>query len=69
MSHDYCVYILTNLHHRVLYTGVTNDLVRRIEEHRSGTIKGFTHKYKCFKLVYYEWTDDIQTAIEREKQI
>ena len=69
MEKSYCVYILTNIHKTVLYTGVTNDLARRIQEHKDGVVKGFTQKYKCNILVYYEVTDDIIAAIEREKQI
>jgi len=69
MEKSYCVYILTNIHKTVLYTGVTNDLARRIQEHKDGVVKGFTQKYKCHILVYYEVTDDIIAAIEREKQI
>jgi putative endonuclease len=69
MEKSYCVYILTNHHKTVLYTGVTNDLARRVQEHKDGVVKGFTQKYKCHILVYYEVTDDINAAIEREKQI
>lgn len=69
MEKSYCVYILTNYHNTVLYTGVTNDIARRVQEHKDGVVKGFTQKYKCHILVYYEVTDDINAAIEREKQI
>ena len=69
MEKSYCVYILTNIHKTVLYTGVTNDLARRIQEHKDGVVKGFTQKYNCHILVYYEETDDINAAIGREKQI
>ena len=65
----YYVYILTNTHKNVLYTGVTNDLERRCFEHRNKLIKGFTQKYNVDKLVYYEKFDHIDFAIEREKQI
>jgi putative endonuclease len=65
----YSVYILTNYTNRVLYTGVTNDLLRRVQEHRDGTHDGFTKKYKVWKLVHFEPTNDIQSAIEREKQL
>ena len=65
----YCVYILTNYTHSVLYTGVTNDLGRRVYEHREKLVEGFTKRYNVWKLVYYEVTDDILSAIEREKQI
>ena len=66
---QYCVYILTNPHHTVLYTGVTNDLQRRVIEHRSGTGSKFTHKYNLKKLVYFECCDEVEIAIYREKQI
>ncbi len=65
---QYCVYIMANDHNTVLYTGVTNDLQRRVSEHRGG--KGwFTKKYNVTKLVYFEYGDDINAAILREKQI
>src|SRR5574340_263428 len=67
--HIYFVYILTNEHNKVLYTGVTNDLERRCQEHKKKLIKGFTGKYNVNKLVYFEIFDDINTAISREKQI
>jgi len=66
---QYCVYILTNAHNTVLYTGVTNDLQRRVLEHKAGKSGAFTKKYNISKLVYYECGDDINTAIYREKQI
>ena len=65
----YHVYIMTNWRNSVLYTGVTSDLGRRIYEHKNKLIKGFTKKYKCTKLVYYEMTNDVFSAIAREKQI
>jgi putative endonuclease len=64
----YFVYIMTN-RSRTLYTGVTNDLVRRVQEHKQKLIPGFTKKYNITKLVYFEQTNDIQAAIQREKQI
>jgi putative endonuclease len=64
----YWVYILAS-GHRTLYTGVTNDLERRLFEHRTGVIKGFTWKYNIHRLVYVEVTDDPLSAITREKQI
>jgi len=67
--HIYYVYILTNTHHTVLYTGVTNDLERRCFEHKQKKIKGFTQKYNVDKLVYFERFDFIDLAIAREKQI
>jgi len=64
-----CVYIMTNAHHTVLYTGVTNDLQRRVREHRAGDGGAFTKKYNVHKLVYFEQGPDVSTAILREKQI
>jgi len=64
------VYILTNKYCTVLYTGVTNDLIRRVYEHKNHLVKdSFTSKYKVDRLVYYEETTDVKAAIEREKQI
>lgn len=60
---------MANKSNTVLYTGVTNDLKRRVFEHRERLIKGFTNKYKITKLVYYEVAQDIESAILREKQI
>ena len=65
---QYYVYIMTN-RSRTLYTGVTNDLVRRVYEHKQKLIEGFTKKYNITILVYYEATPDIRSAIAREKQI
>ena len=67
-QHNYYVYIATN-RSRTLYTGVTNDLVRRMAEHRASEIDGFTKKYRIKRLVYYEHTTDVNAAIAREKQI
>ena len=67
--HSYYVYILTNEHHNVPYTGVTNDLERRCYEHKHKMIKGFTQKYNVDKLIYFERFDYIDLAIAREKQI
>ena len=67
---QYYVYILTNKHHTVLYTGVTRDLIRRVYEHKMhADPKSFTAKYKVDKLVYFEDTGDVTVVIEREKQI
>ena len=63
------VYILFNKSDGVLYTGVTSDLVKRVFEHKSKVIKGFTQKYNVDKLGYYEVYEDIEKAILREKQI
>ena len=68
-EHNYFVYILTNKHHTVLYTGVTNDLHRRVTEHKEKVAKGFASKYNVDKLVYFEHFTYIQDAIAREKQI
>ena len=68
-TREYYVYILTNTHHNVLYTGVTNDLERRCYEHKQKKIKGFTQKYNVDKLIYFERFDSIDSAIDREKQI
>lgn len=65
----YFVYILTNWNNRVMYIGMTNDLDRRLSEHKNHLIPGFTQKYNVTKLVYYEITDDVNDAIAREKQI
>ncbi|HUT71648.1 MAG TPA: GIY-YIG nuclease family protein [Desulfatiglandales bacterium] len=67
MKHYY-VYIMTN-RSRTLYTGVTNNLTRRVFEHKHHLIDGFTKKYNITKLVYYEETNDVREAIAREKQI
>ena len=67
--HLYYVYILSNRHNSVLYTGVTNDLERRYFEHKQKKIRGFTQKYNIDKLVYYEIFDHIDLAIAREKQL
>ncbi|MBQ8769268.1 MAG: GIY-YIG nuclease family protein [Oscillospiraceae bacterium] len=67
---NYYVYILTNAHKTVLYTGVTNDLKRRIYEHKNHLDKGsFASQYNVEYLVYFEVTNDIESAISREKQI
>ena len=65
----YYVYILTNQFNDVFYVGVTNNLERRIREHQSGLIDGFTKKYRVHKLVYCENCHDVRDAIAREKQL
>jgi len=65
----YYVYILTNKYNTVLYTGVTNNLTRRITEHKNKLINGFTEKYNINKLVYFEECSDIEAAIQREKNL
>ena len=69
MHHNYFVYIVTNKNKTTLYTGVTNDLKKRVYEHYTGLFPGFTKKYNCNFLVYYEKFQFIDHAIEREKQI
>ncbi|MBE6916413.1 MAG: GIY-YIG nuclease family protein [Ruminococcaceae bacterium] len=67
---NYYVYILTNKNHNVLYTGITNNLIRRVYEHKMHLMKdSFTSKYNVTKLVYFEETTDVKAALEREKQI
>ncbi len=69
MDRSYSVYILTNQHNTVLYTGMTNDLPRRLAEHRSGAGSKFTSRYNVHKLVYVEEHSEPLAAIQREKQI
>ena len=69
MDRQYFVYIMTNKHNNVLYTGITNDLKRRVYEHKEKLVGGFTKKYNITKLIYYEVFDDPENAILREKQI
>ena len=64
---NYYVYILANQKRGTLYIGVTNDLVRRMEEHQTKQVDGFTKKYNVVTLVYFESTEDIESAISREK--
>ena len=69
MQRTYYVYILSNRRDGVLYVGVTNNLHRRMYEHKNKLIKGFTKRYNLDKLVYYDHTTDISLAITREKQL
>ena len=69
MRKQYCVYIVTNKYHTVLYTGVTGNLQKRIYEHKEKLVEGFTKRYHITKLVYYEVYDEVYRAIAREKQI
>ena len=65
----YFVYLLTNWDDSVLYIGVTSNLPRRLYEHRNGLADGFTKKYNVHKLVYFEQTNDVYSALSREKQL
>lgn len=69
MSKNYYIYILSNCRHTVYYTGITNDLKRRIYEHKNKLVEGFTKKYNVDQLLYYEIAEDPKSAILREKQI
>ena len=66
---EFYVYMMTNQSRVVLYTGITNSLMRRVWQHQSGEIEGFTKSYKVNRLVYYECFDDPRDAIAREKEI
>ncbi len=66
---QYYIYILASKKRGVLYIGVTNNLIKRIYEHKNDLVKGFTNKYHVHKLVYYETTEDVNSAITREKQL
>ena len=68
-NYNYYVYILTSNNGRAMYIGFTNNLERRLQEHKSGTIEGFTKKYNVHKLVYYEYYEDANAAIAREKEL
>ena len=69
MSKQPAIYIITNERNGTLYTGVTSNLIKRVSEHKNKTIKGFSSKYDCSLLVYYELLDNMEYAILREKQI
>ena len=66
---DYYVYIMTNKPNGVLYIGMTNDLIRRVFEHKNHSVKGFTDDYNLTRLVWFEQTGDVMSAIAREKQL
>ena len=68
-SNRYYVYILASKRNGTLYIGVTSDLVNRVYEHKNNITEGFTKKYNIHKLVYYENTNDVESAIRREKQL
>ena len=65
----YYVYMMANKYNNVLYIGVTNNLIRRMYEHKRGLIDGFTKKYNCHKLAWFQQTNDIATAITQEKRM
>lgn len=69
MNKTYYVYLITNWNNKVLYIGVTSNLENRAYQHKNKLIKGFTEKYNINKLVYFEQTSDIESAITREKEI
>jgi putative endonuclease len=66
---DYCLYILASKRNGTLYIGITNNLLRRVYEHKNNLIAGFTKKHKIHNLVYYEVHNDVTCAITREKQL
>ena len=68
-EYNFYVYILTNWDNKVMYIGMTNDLKRRLDEHKAKRVKGFTAKYNVNKLVYYEHGTDVHAALAREKEI
>lgn len=68
-NNQFYIYILTNWNNSVMYIGVTNNLKRRIFEHKNKLVKGFTERYNVNKLVYFEETPDVYVAIIREKQL
>ncbi len=69
MNKQYFVYIMTNEHNGVIYTGITSDLKKRVYEHKEKLVAGFTAKYNIVKLVHFEIFEDPENAIRREKQI
>lgn len=69
LTKQYFIYILTNTYNTVFYTGITNNLSKRVWQHKEKLVEGFTKRYNLWKLVYYEMTNDVNSAIIREKQI
>ena len=69
LSRTYYVYLLTNWNNKVMYVGVTGNLERRLYEHKQKLVVGFTQKYNLNKLVYFEETNDVRAALEREKEM
>lgn len=68
-EHHYYVYLMTNWNNKVVYVGMTNNLERRVYEHKQKLVQGFTEKYKVNKLVYFEETSEVWAALAREKEI
>ncbi len=66
---NYYIYVMASKKNGTLYTGITNDLIKRVYEHKNNLVPGFTNKYTVHDLVYYEHTTEIETAIKREKQL
>ena len=66
---SYYVYIMASRRNGTLYVGVTNDLIRRVYQHRTGAVEGFTKKHGVKRLVYFEETSDVRSALQREKNI
>jgi putative endonuclease len=69
MEEQAYIYFMSNRYNKVLYVGITSNLIKRVWEHKNQVVDGFTKRYNLNKLVYYEIYDDIETAINREKQI
>ena len=69
MGKQYYVYILASKRNGTLYTGITNDLIRRVYEHKNNLVEGFTKKYNVHRLVYFEVIEDVNAALQREKSI
>ena len=69
MEKQYAAYILTNRSNKVMYVGVTSNLERRLAQHKDKSVSGFTAKYRVDRLVYYELTNDVLSAIAREKEV
>jgi len=69
MEEQAYIYFMSNRYNKVLYVGITSYLIKRVWEHKNKVVDGFTKRYNLYKLVYYEIYDDIETAINREKQI
>ncbi|MDR8394571.1 GIY-YIG nuclease family protein [Aliifodinibius sp. S!AR15-10] len=68
-NHNYYVYLMSNKYDTVVYTGMTNNLINRVGQHKALKVPGFTSRYRVTKLVYYEHFEQVENAIKREKQI